>query len=408
MIEVGKTDLAGLEGKYRIVDVLDESPAGTIYLGLEREFSAQAPIKALPAAGDARAEFSRRFSREAKILQSLNSPYVPRVRDWGADQGFIFIVTDHTPGKTVLRLLQESPEGRLDSPLALDLTHKIGLALDAIYAHGIVHRDLKPRNIIYTREGGVKLTNFGLAEHLDPDRLAVSDPVTLAYLAPEQSEAGRPVDIRADLYSAAAVLYEMLAGRPPFDAPSNIQLLMKILTTEPPPLYRIRPDLPLAVHRFIEKALAKKPDDRYQTPREFTAAIERIRLDDGGPPPPPKPAVESEVETPSLGLAMAVMVSAGNRRYRIPKSRSLIGRRNRTTGEKPDIDLNDENDSDTVSRKHAWIIRDSERDLWQLEPYTSHKNIIKVNGQKLEAGSINLRDGDEILLGAVRLTFRTN
>lgn len=409
MIEVGKTDLIGLEGKYRIIDLLDESPAGTIYLGLEREFSEQVVIKALPEAGEARAEFARRFSREAKILQTLNSPYVPRVRDWGADQGLIFIVTDHAPGKTLQRMLQESPDNRLDAPLAIDIAHKIGLALESLSAHGVVHRDLKPGNILLTRDGQIKLTNFGLAEHLDPDRLATGDSVTLAYLAPEQSEAGKPVDVRADLYSAGAVLYQMLAGRPPFEASSNIQLLMKVLTSEPPPLYRLRPDLPLAVHRFIEKALSKKPDDRYQTPQDFIAALDKIRLDEALPPAQPAPpqAAATEMRVPQQQVIRAILVSATNRHYQIAKARSIIGRRNRTTGETPDVDLNEEAEADTVSRKHVWLVRDSNGDGWFLEPYAGHKNIVKLNGQKIETASARLRDGDELQLGAVRLTFRT-
>ena len=403
MIDLGKTELAGLEGTYRVIDLLDESPVGTIYLAIEREFSEQVLIKALPVSGDARGDIAKRFSREAKILQTLDSPYVPRVRDWGADQGLIFIVTEHAPGKTLLKLLQEAPQGHLEAKQALDLARKIGLALEAIHAHGIVHRDIKPRNILVTREGQVKLTNFGLAEHLDTDRLAEGDGRTLAYLAPEQSEAGRPVDIRADLYAAGAVLYEMLAGRPPFEAANNIQLVMKILTSAPPPLYRMRPDLPLSVHRVVEKSLAKKVEERYQTPREFVEAIEQITLDDAAVAVIPK----AKVDTPSQGLAMAFLLSAANKKYKIPQARSLIGRRSRTTGETPDIDLGDEADGDTVSRKHAIILRDSDNNAWSLQIHPGHKNIVKVNGHKIESGSLALHDGDEIQLGALHLTFKT-
>ena len=406
MIDLGKTELAGLEGTYRIIDLLDESPVGTIYLAIEREFSEQVLIKALPASGsEARTEFAKRFSREAKILQTLDSPYVPRVRDWGADQGLIFIVTEHAPGKTLLKLLQEAPQGHLETKQTLDLARKIGLALEAIHAHGIVHRDIKPRNILVTREGQVKLTNFGLAEHLDTDRLAEGDGRTLAYLAPEQSDASRAVDIRADLYAAGAVLYEMLAGRPPFEAANNIQLVMKILTSAPPPLYRMRPDLPLSVHRVVEKSLAKKVEERYQTPREFVEAIEQITLDDAAVAVIPTP--KAKVDTPSEGLAMAFMLSAANKKYKIPQARSLIGRRNRTTGETPDIDLGDEADGDTVSRKHAIIVRDSDNNAWSLEVHPGHKNIVKINGHKIESDSLALHDGDDIQLGAIHLTFKT-
>ena len=152
-------------------------------------------------------------------------------------------------------------------------------------------------------------TNFGLAEHLDTDRLAEGDGRTLAYLAPEQSDASRAVDIRADLYAAGAVLYEMLAGRPPFEAANNIQLVMKILTSAPPPLYRMRPDLPLSVHRVVEKSLAKKVEERYQTPREFVEAIEQITLDDAAVAVIPTP--KAKVDTPSRRIGDGVYAFGG-------------------------------------------------------------------------------------------------
>ena len=156
MIDLGKTELAGLEGTYRIIDLLDESPVGTIYLGIEREFSEQVLIKALPASGsEARTEFAKRFSREAKILQTLDSPYVPRVRDWGADQGTHLHRHRTRAGQNAPQTLARVPQGHLETKQTLDLARKIGLASEAIHAHGIVHRDIKPRNILVTREGQV-------------------------------------------------------------------------------------------------------------------------------------------------------------------------------------------------------------------------------------------------------------
>ena len=162
---------------------------------------------------------------------------------------------------------------------ALDYAKQIAMGLDTAYKHGVVHRDIKPQNIVINSQDVVKITDFGLARSRETVTLTQSNVFmgTAYYIPPEQAESGRSADTRSDLYSVAAVLFEMLTGRPPFEGETAVDIVIKHMNEKVPSICRLRTDLPPELDQFMQKAMAKSPDDRYQTPKEFIAAIEQIQ-----------------------------------------------------------------------------------------------------------------------------------
>ena len=257
-------------GGYRIVEPLGRGATSVVYRAEHVRLGRPAALKLLtPAFGEA--DFRDRFLRESQLAASLDHPSIVPVYDAGDEDGLLYIAMACVEGSDLKTLLAE--EGRLPVRRALRIVGQIASALDAAHARGLVHRDVKPANILVAQEDRAYLSDFGVVKELASNGTTRTGSFvgTTEYSAPEQIE-GRAVDGRADVYALACVLYECLAGAPPFHRPSEVAVLNAHLHAPPPKLTRTETDAPPALEPVIAKALSKSPLDRYATCGEFLAA----------------------------------------------------------------------------------------------------------------------------------------
>ncbi len=272
---------------YRILGKLGEGGMGVVYRALDTRLERPVALKILPREAVGDPERRWRFEREAKAASALNHPNIVTIYDidrapFGEGEPVDFIAMECVEGEALDRVLAGR---RLTVEEALAYGAQMAAALAAAHAAGIIHRDVKPGNAIVTASGQVKVLDFGLAKLLDTaaatpasstDSLAATITAataapgtlqgtvlgTLAYMSPEQAQ-GKPVDARSDVFSLGSVLYEMLAGKRPFQGDSNLMTLAAILRDPIPPLKSVRPDVPADVERVIARSLEKRPEDRY-------------------------------------------------------------------------------------------------------------------------------------------------
>ncbi|MFD3619575.1 serine/threonine-protein kinase [Streptomyces sp. NPDC058676] len=223
--------------------------------------------------------FRRRFTHESHVAAAIDHPNIVPVFEAGETDGVLYIAMRYVPGSDLRHLLDR--DGPLPLATAVRIAAQVGSALDAAHENGLVHRDVKPGNILVARGTDsdhpehVYLTDFGLTKKslsLTGFTTVGQFVGTLDYVAPEQIS-GRPVDGRCDVYGLACVVYETLAGRPPFRRDDDMALLWAHQYDEPPPLTESRPDLAHHLDTVFAKALAKSPDDRYDTCLTFVAAL---------------------------------------------------------------------------------------------------------------------------------------
>jgi dienelactone hydrolase/predicted Ser/Thr protein kinase len=255
---------------YRLEDELGRGGMGIVYRAIDTRLGRPVAIKMLPAEATADEERNRRFVQEARAASALNHPHIVTIHDIDEDAGTTFIAMELVDGTPLDRVIAGGP---LPVAQAVEYAVQAASALDAAHAAGIVHRDIKPANIMITRDGRVKVLDFGLAKLIDRDQTGETRTAlgtrpgivmgTAAYMSPEQAE-GRPVLAASDIFSFGAVLYEMLTGRRAFAGNSDIGLITAILRDQPPPLRGARPEVPVALQAIVDRCLAKDPLQRYQ------------------------------------------------------------------------------------------------------------------------------------------------
>ena len=272
-------------GRYEIVARIGAGGMGEVYRARDTRLGREVAIKVLPTEFAADPERLRRFEREARATAALSHPNILAVHDMGTHEGAPYLVEELLQGES---LQERLASGRLAQDEALRIADEIAKGLAAAHAKGIVHRDLKPGNVFLTRDGTVKVLDFGLAKLLPTVEAAEAETVsrsaaattvlggvlgTLAYMAPEQAR-GRPVDQRADVFAFGVVLYEVLSGERPFRGATGTDLVAAILKDEPAPLPAT---VPPAVAAVVARCLAKDPERRYQGAGEVRAALEAAR-----------------------------------------------------------------------------------------------------------------------------------
>jgi serine/threonine protein kinase len=257
-------------GGYRILEPLGRGGTSVVYRAEHVRLGRPAALKLL-APGLGEADFSDRFLRESRLAASLDHPSIVPVYDAGEDDGLLYIAMACVEGSDLKTLL--AAEERLPSRRALRIVGQIAGALDAAHARGLVHRDVKPANILVGADERAYLSDFGVVKEVASNGSTRTGAFigTIDYCAPEQIE-GREVDARTDVYALACVLYECLAGTPPFHRPSDVAILNAHLHSPPAKLTRAAPDVPPALEHVVAKALSKSPLDRYASTGEFLAA----------------------------------------------------------------------------------------------------------------------------------------
>src|SRR5258706_4506181 len=219
-------------------------------------------------------EFVLRFRREAKLLAQLQHPHILSVFDYGEADGYPYIVMPFVQGGTLSELIQKRSLSLAD---VRRIVTQLGSALSYAHARGMIHRDIKPSNVLIDESNNCLLTDFGFARMVEASiKITTSGTVmgTPAYMSPEQG-AGSQIDQRSDIYSLGIILYEMVTGRVPYEAETPVAVVFKHIQDPLPSARKLNPNLPEALELILLKALAKNPDDRYQTADEFAEAIRK-------------------------------------------------------------------------------------------------------------------------------------
>lgn len=276
---------------YRILEKIGEGGMGVVYVAEDILLGRRVAIKTLTASAlPGRQHYRTRFLREARAVSALSHSHIATVFDYGeTSDGHPFIVMELVKGQTLADLLHEKS---LTIARAVEIVKQVALALAEAHRHGIVHRDIKPSNVALNERGEVKVLDFGLAKQVEVGETCQTDlePQALLdtqtreglvlgtpmYLSPEQAM-GLPVDQRSDLFSLGALLYECVAGRPPFTGPSPAAICAQVIRDDPQPPSRLNPHVPPELDRITLKALAKKVDERYKSADELIADLNRVQ-----------------------------------------------------------------------------------------------------------------------------------
>jgi beta-lactam-binding protein with PASTA domain/predicted Ser/Thr protein kinase len=263
------------DGRYRIERKLGAGGMANVYLAEDQELGRRVAIKILNDRHANDDQFVARFRQEAKNAAALSQhPNIVAIFDRGEAEGTYYIAMEYLEGRTLKELIVS--RGPAPPNVAIEYTRQILSALRFAHRHGIVHRDIKPHNVLVDSEGRVKVTDFGIARAGTSQMTEAGSIVgTAQYLSPEQARGG-DVDPRSDLYSLGIVLYELLTGETPFDGDTPVEIAMKHLSTAPRPPSALRPELPPELDKVVLRALAKDPEDRYQSAEEMEADLERV------------------------------------------------------------------------------------------------------------------------------------
>ncbi len=274
-------DLTGRTlGDFHILRKIGSGGMGQVYLARQTSLKRDVALKLLRGELNENLTALARFQAEAQAVAKLNHPNIVHIHQVGEADGLRYMVLEFVDGRNLRDYLAR--KGPPDLPVTLSVMRQVALALQKAHDQGIVHRDIKPENILVTRKVEVKVTDFGLSRFFagaEPATNLTQSGVTLGtplYMSPEQVQ-GHAVDNRSDIYSFGVTCYHLLAGEPPFRGTSAFDVALKHVQEQPRPLSSLRPDLPPELCGMIHKMMAKNPDDRYQSAKDITRDLVKVR-----------------------------------------------------------------------------------------------------------------------------------
>jgi len=260
---------------YKILEKLGEGGMGEVYLAEDTSLGRKVAVKFLSSDKAAEPESRQRFVHEARAQAMLSHPNIATFYEVGEEGEKVFIVMEYIEGQPLSRLASGE---KLSLPEILDLAIQVGEGLSAAHEKGITHRDIKPENVLVTSKRHAKITDFGLAKWKGATTLTQTGARmgTAYYMSPEQVE-GKKVDHRTDIFSLGVILYELFAGRKPFEGDTETAIFYDLVNTHPHPLARYARNLPEGLERIVFKCLAKKPEERYQSVADLVADLKTLR-----------------------------------------------------------------------------------------------------------------------------------
>jgi hypothetical protein len=266
-------------GPYAIQALLGSGGMGHVYRGFDQSLERPVAIKVLTEAAAAQPGLAERFRQEARLIARLQHPHIVQVYAFGEEDGITYMVEQLLPGPTLGERLKElATRGeRFSREQILAMTAQLAGALDAAHAAGIIHRDLKPANALWNTNGELVLTDFGIARQILTDMKYTQTGTIIGtphYLSPEQAR-GLNVTPASDIYSFGVVLYELIAGKVPFEGETPMTVVLEHIQSPPPSLAPLRPDLPPAVDVVVQRALAKEPSERFASAGAVAQALEQ-------------------------------------------------------------------------------------------------------------------------------------
>jgi serine/threonine-protein kinase len=279
-----------LGGRYELDGIVGRGGMAEVFRARDIRLDRVVAVKTLRDDLARDATFQARFRREAQSAASLNHPSIVAVYDTGEDMSepsyVPYIVMEYVDGRTLRDLLRD--DRRLLPERALEITDGVLRALDYSHRSGIVHRDIKPGNVMLTRNGEVKVMDFGIARAVSDAQATMTQTAqvigTAQYLSPEQAR-GERVDARSDLYSTGCLLYELLTGRPPFLGDSPVAIAYQHVRENPVPPSHLDPEIPAWADSIVLRAMAKDPAQRYQSAADMRTDIQRALSGVPGPSP---------------------------------------------------------------------------------------------------------------------------
>src|ERR1700682_4977641 len=399
-----------IKGRYKLIDEIGRGSFATVYIVRDTKTNRVFAMKAMLYEPADDGELLARFQREAHILLTLHDPHIVRIFEYGDESDLHYILMDYIDGQNLKYHTLTS--GPMEPARALDYARQIAEGLDTAYKNGVVQRDIKPQNIVINSQGVAKITDFGLARSRETVTLTQSNVFmgSAYYIPPEQAESGRSADIRSDLYSVAAVLFEMLSGHPPYEGDTAVDIVVKHMNDKVPSICTIRPELPRELDQFMQKAMAKLPADRYSTPREFINALEKLqelitaipsdRQDPAERPPLTelngKDGREQQV---AVTKQARLLVLSSNQAIPLTGELMVVGRHDPVLGINPEINLADK----TVGRRHAYVR--CQHGQYSVEDLNA-LNKTRLNGVVLMPyEERTLKEGDILRFGSVEVRF---